>query len=954
MRHRAVASGAVALAVALAVAGAVAGPGGRRPRASSPSAAASDPAQPPVTSSSRLASTTPASTTHAPPPVAPNPDTPLVRSHGNVPRLPPGTVDVGPSPATQQIQVDVALRPRQPAQLQALAQAVQDPASPRYHHFLPAGAFAARFAPSASTVAAVRHWLADRGLRPTAAVTDGLVLHVRASAATLSRAFGVAFRQVRLPSGRLARVPTVEPLIPSGLQQTVAAVVGLDTVSVPHARVATPTAAAPAPVAHATSSGRPAPCSAASAAGGYTANDIAAAYGVTPLWDAGAQGQGTTIAIYELEPFSNSDVASFQACFHSSASVTVIPVDGGAGTGPGTGEAALDVEAAIGLAPHASVDVYESSQTGSGADDTYATIVSNDTAQIISTSWGLCEPLMAPSDIALENTLFTQAAAQGQTVVAATGDSGSTDCYGDPYSSQVDRLEVDDPASQPMVLGVGGTFLSAPSLGAAQSVWNDAAGAGGGGISTVWTMPSWQSAPGVHNSFTPTTTCPQSSYPSAGTSSCREVPDVAMDADPASGYDVAYDGAWKVFGGTSLGSPLWAAMLADALSASPTPATGLGAVNARLYQVASWPHPQDYFSDVTSGNNDWTGLHPGHYPATPGYDLATGLGTPNMADLACALVSWSACPAVDSVQPAQLPTTGGTITITGTNLSSVQSVYVGSDQATAVTYDAQTQTLSAQVPAHRHGTVAVVVAGTAGRSNPTAAAQISYAGPSITSVSPAQGPDQGGNQVTISGAGFSGADGVSFAGSAATTFTVESDSTIVATVPPSSAGGTVTATVAVSVPSYGTSPNLPGDSYTYLPPPTVTGLSPASASLRGGTTIDVTGSGFSDVSAVHVGPATASFRVVSPTELAVQVPAAPSQGDVGTPVAVVVTTAGGSSAPSPADAFTWTLPPPGYWMVATDGGIFSFGDAQFYGSMGGTHLDAPVVGGAAVGVTATA
>ncbi|MGH2871232.1 MAG: S53 family peptidase, partial [Solirubrobacteraceae bacterium] len=356
----------------------------------------------------------------------------------------------------------------------------------------------------------------------------------------------------------------------------------------------------------------------AAAYGGYTADGIAAAYGLSGYWSAGDEGQGATIALYELEPFSAADVAAYQACYGTSATVTVVAVDGGAGEGPGSGEAAMDVEDLIGLAPRATIRVYEAPANGAGAFDAYSRIVSDDSAQVISTSWGLCEQLEGQASAQAENTLFQEAAVQGQTVVAASGDQGSDDC-GDGSRA------VDDPASQPWVTGVGATSLQ----GSSNTVWNDSLGATGGGVSELWGRPSYQSGFAEPQS---SVTC------GASGTACREVPDLSLDGDPATGYVAYWDGGWRGVGGTSVAAPTVAALtaLADA-----SPACGgrpVGFLNQALYRAAAASYASS-FGDVTSGSNSFDGV--AGFSAGPGYDMASGLGTPG-ATLGQALCGQSA------------------------------------------------------------------------------------------------------------------------------------------------------------------------------------------------------------------------------------------------------------------------------------------------------------------------
>jgi kumamolisin len=170
---------------------------------------------------------------------------------------------------------------------------------------------------------------------------------------------------------------------------------------------------------------------------------------------------------------------------------------------------------------------------------------------------------------------------------------------------------VDFPASSPFVLACGGTRLEAADDEIAREVvWNAAGGATGGGISDVFAPPQWQSSAGVPPSANP------------GGRRGRGVPDVAGDADPATGYRVRVDGRDAVFGGTSAVAPLWAALVARINQRLGTP---VGFVNPRLYAA-----PSGAFNDITSGTN-------GAYDAAAGWDPCTGLGTPDGAALLDAL-----------------------------------------------------------------------------------------------------------------------------------------------------------------------------------------------------------------------------------------------------------------------------------------------------------------------------
>ncbi|MGH2885750.1 MAG: protease pro-enzyme activation domain-containing protein, partial [Solirubrobacteraceae bacterium] len=503
----------------------------------------------------------------------------------------------------------MALAPRNASALAAYAAAVTSPGSPLYRHYLTVGQFARRFGASTTAIAKVRAALAARGVTVGAVTANRLAIDVTVPAGTLKPAAATLARDSDLPA---------TTLVGGGVDGLVAAVIGPDAAAPnasvivhggpvfgpglsAHARVASPT---PAP---GTSGPQPCPAAQAEAAlsGAHTADEIASAYGLSGYYGAGDEGRNVTIALYELEPFSASDVAAYQACYGTSAAVTPVAVDGGAGAGPGVGEAAMDVEDLIGLAPQASIRVYEGPRTGSGAYDTYSRIVSDDSAQVISTSWGLCEALEGSAPASVENALFEEAAVQGQSLVASSGDEGSDDC-GDGQPS------VDDPASQPWVTAVGGTSLQ----GSRNVVWDDWLGATGGGVSSLWGRPAYQNAAAQPQSGV---TC------GSGGVACREVPDISVDGDPGTGYAAYYRGSWRAVGGTSVSAPTVGALAALADASPACDRHAIGFLNPGLYRAATDAYAAN-FHDVSSGSNAFDSV--AGFAAGPGYDLASGLGTP--------------------------------------------------------------------------------------------------------------------------------------------------------------------------------------------------------------------------------------------------------------------------------------------------------------------------------------
>lgn len=385
-----------------------------------------------------------------------------------------------------------------------------------------------------------------------------------------------------------------------------------------------------------------------------TPDQFAFAYNLNGLYRAHYAGEGQTLALFELSPFAKSDLATYNACFgHNRTKIQAIRT-GATQFDAGMMETEMDAELVLSAAPHlGTLKIYEAGNNTVGYLSQWARII-QDAPPVVSTSWGLCEQILNAPFIAEENTLFALAAAQGQTLFASTGDTGSAGCLGKAKSS-TSLLNVDDPAAQPLVTSVGGTSLTLSKSSGynGESVWNTSSlspasfiGASGGGISHYWTRPSWQQMSGVKNAYSSGKVCKAR----AG-AICRETPDVSLQADTSPGYIIycsaratkscSNDMPWNVVGGTSVATPLWAVLAA--LTNELLQKEGksrLGFLNPLLYQIAR--NKRLYracFHDVTKGNNDYNGLNAGRYPASPGYDMATGLGSYNADALARRLVT---------------------------------------------------------------------------------------------------------------------------------------------------------------------------------------------------------------------------------------------------------------------------------------------------------------------------
>ena len=327
-------------------------------------------------------------------------------------------------------------------------------------------------------------------------------------------------------------------------------------------------------------------------------------------------GAGQTIGIIELGGgYNTADIAKYfsQTLGIAEPSVTDVVLDGGSNAptnaNSADGEVLLDIEVAGGVAPGANIVVYFTTNTDQGFQDAISTAI-HDTANnpsVISISWGGPESTWSITAMNSMDTTCQSAAALGITITVASGDSGSSD--GESGNN------VDFPASSPHVLGCGGTGLAA-SNGRRQSevVWNDQAskgGATGGGVSTVFPLPSWQANAGV---------------PATGTGG-RGVPDVAGDASPDTGYQILVDAQQEVVGGTSAVAPLWAGLVA---LLNQQLGKNVGFLNPQIY-----PLKEAVFFDIISGNN-------GAFTAGTGWDPCTGLGAPNGQALLASLKSTSA------------------------------------------------------------------------------------------------------------------------------------------------------------------------------------------------------------------------------------------------------------------------------------------------------------------------
>ena len=538
---------------------------------------------------------------------------------------------VASTTASQKIALSIGLKLRNQANLTDYLQQISSPSSPLYRQYLNPASFAALYAPLQQSEAAVINYLRSQGFTISGTYANHLLVDAVGTVAQAEHAFQVQINDYRSASGHMIFANANAPSLPIAIAPLVSSVSGLDD-SVQYQRHPILSNASVALKQQAAAVKCPQPGSAALPTA-YTPAQIASAYDFTRLYNQGITADGQSVALLELDGYSPADIAAYSACFGGQhTTITTIPIDGFNGVaGSNAAEVELDMEMVLGLAPHLSnLRVYEAANALSSYNDAWARIV-NDHVPVVSTSWVFCEQGAGMGgEIQQENIFFQAAAAQGQTILAASGDLGANGCY-NLQTGANQQPAVDDPASQPYVTGVGGTtlHLNPDNSYNFEQVWNDRAignGASGGGISQVWSMPSWQQAPGVANAFT---------------TGNREVPDVSINADPQTGYDVyctaggCANHGWMVIGGTSAAAPVWAAFVALA-NENALKVNGLmvGFINPSLYNIAHGASGASYvesFHDIVPvtgalNNNDYVGSGT-TYPTASTYDLATGLGS---------------------------------------------------------------------------------------------------------------------------------------------------------------------------------------------------------------------------------------------------------------------------------------------------------------------------------------
>ncbi len=524
--------------------------------------------------------------------------------HGHVPAAVTNSPAAGRLDSSKQLHLAVGLPLRNQAELDHLLQELYDPASTNYHHYLTPQQFTEKFGPTENDYQKLIDFAKAKNLTVTATHPNRTLLDITGSVADIEQACHVTLRLYQHPvEARTFFAPDVEPSLE--LDVPVLAISGLNNYKLPHpmnlrrASLTKPDSAKPQAVG-------------SGPGGNYIGNDFRAAYvpGVS------LTGTGQSVGLLEFDGYYANDITAYESLAGlPNVTVTNVYIDSYNGAaGPADDEVSLDIEMAISMAPGlSSVIVYEASTNNSG-DDILNRMATDNMAKQLSSSWTFSIDASTPP-------IFQQYAAQGQTYLNASGDSGAYTASSSPPS----------PADETNITSVGGTTLTTSGPGSAwvsETVWSWFPGqtyAGSGGVSATYAIPSWQQ--GIDMSI------------NMGSTTMRNIPDVALTADNI--WVIYNDGNSGEYGGTSCATPLWAGFIAlvnqqAAINAEPA----VGFINPAIYAIGKGSSYTACFHDITTGNNT-NSISPTEFNAVTGYDLCTGWGTPSGSGLIDALAPFN-------------------------------------------------------------------------------------------------------------------------------------------------------------------------------------------------------------------------------------------------------------------------------------------------------------------------
>jgi subtilase family serine protease len=572
---------------------------------------------------------------------------------------------IRPHAASAALGIELVIAPNHQAQLNALLAAEYDPHSALYHHWVSAAAFDQMFGPTAAQRAAIDRYMRAQGLQPAYSPSVFLLDYVGTTAA-VEGAFHTQINDYVLRDGAAVYANATAPQIPYALSGAISGIIGLDSITNLHPHIMRPQA----------TGGRVPAYGGAPKGTGLTPQQIRSMYNATGVYPR-TNGNGISVGVFELSNWKLSDVQAYERQFHLyNTPIQSVYVDGGPADRKGSLEVVLDIDMFLAVAPGVqTMYVYNAPNTTKGYVDELATIARQNRIATLSLSWGGCESDTPLAQRTGEEIYLKELAMEGISVFTSAGDDGAFDCEylytTNPKNppSYANAIEVDDPANNPYVTAVGGTsFFQTfdpgstvnPSYPAGKEyVWNTLNnctagtftyggtnyghcpfGAGGGGNSRVYAQGFYQYGPGVVSSGSQYGAyCHQSSGVK-----CRALPDVSINADPNSGYGVYCSDntkttdctttGWQGVGGTSAGAPLWAAIA--------TLGVGwhhhrLGWMNPQLYSMfrlsagyTLFYHDINHAATITFDNTEYITSTNGHYAVTDGFDMATGIGTPNI------------------------------------------------------------------------------------------------------------------------------------------------------------------------------------------------------------------------------------------------------------------------------------------------------------------------------------
>ncbi len=567
---------------------------------------------------------------------------------------------VSPALQVSYVTLTLAQSASQQASLDQLLSEQQTPGSPNYHRWITPEEYAQRFGASQEDVNRVVTWLQGQGLDIAAVARGRNWIAVNGAAAQIESAFQTELHQY-IADGETHFANTTEPSVPAALGGIVKSIRGLHDFR-------------PKPGRHTLK-----PAYTSRGAHYLAPNDFATIYDVMPLYASGIDGTGQKLAVAGQTQINLSDITTFRSTYNLPASTPqIVLVPGSRDPGISSNdlpEADLDLEWSGAVARNAAL-IYVYSYDVMVA---VQYVIDQNLATAVTSSYGSCELETLPSDAANLRSFAKQGNAQGITWISSAGDSGGADCD----DTQNPGLSVDVPASIPEVTGMGGTefqegsgkyWNTANDANQAsvlsyipETVWNDSAtdgepASGGGGVSIIFSKPTWQTGPGVPSD------------------NARHVPDLSLSASADhDGYVVYSGGSLQIYGGTSVAAPSFAGITTllnqYLVSTGAQPAAGVGNMNAGLYSLAQ--STPTAFHDVTTGNNIVTVVCPTKsrvcstsavgYNAGVGYDNASGLGS---MDAYYMVTKWNGGSAVPP------PTTGLTLISNLTTLATNDVVFL--------------------------------------------------------------------------------------------------------------------------------------------------------------------------------------------------------------------------------------------------------------------------------------